>query len=278
MIRVVILVLIAGTLLGGRANANGTFCAAEVSRVVAVHSLTERNDLGTDTDFAYEIRGLVATEVSGTLDIYAGGDLYSVPFSNVQLKKRAMQWLDPSTRKTVGDYTEVESDPLYFHFDAAKTVQAVWIATAANPSTVVDCPTMPIAARRQSESSPVGEPVGGRSEAELRMMFPERPPKATLTAHVDSRGCAAVMEPAKSINLVPPEPVGTEGHQVLGTLIKLLLDSSGKIVDLSIFASSGSMEFDQASVRAARRSTFAPARFLCIAVPARYTFLTRYSP
>lgn len=279
MIRCFAIILLAVFITCARAGAAGLeFCAGYVSRVVPVHATDQTKNLGTDSVFGYQLGGAEASTISGTLNIYAGGDLYSVPFQNVQLILRQKRWLDRRTGEVRWDYVEPESEPLYFRLPSTKTVEAVWVASAGNAATVVNCPTMPITSGPPSGAVWANEKGGNIPESSIRAQAPAAAPPAHLTAHVDTKDCTTVYKDAMATRVVQPQfPIAARG--ISGTaVIRVLVDSSGKVSDGNIFLTSSNSYLDQEALSSAVKSTYQPAEFLCIAVPGIYQFRANFSP
>lgn len=57
-----------------------------------------------------------------------------------------------------------------------------------------------------------------------------------------------------------PRSARRRGHEG-GTIVKVLVDTDGDVIDLDIFKSSGYMELDQAAIKVAWRAKFTPAIF-----------------
>ena len=60
-------------------------------------------------------------------------------------------------------------------------------------------------------------------------------------------------------------------------MIKVDLDTDGHVTGVSVYASTGSLELDEAAMRAARESTYAPETRDCRPVAGSYLFKVEFS-
>jgi len=84
---------------------------------------------------------------------------------------------------------------------------------------------------------------------------------------------------AKTIVAVAPDaPSSAYGAATDTTaMIKVDLDAAGRILGVSVYRSTGSLELDQAAMQAARESTYSPETRDCQAVPGSYLFKVEFS-
>ena len=70
-------------------------------------------------------------------------------------------------------------------------------------------------------------------------------------------------------------PEGVPGTATV--ILKLAIDSVGKLADLSILKSSGDADIDRAAFYAAAHSVYKPRQFLCAPVPGYYSFRANFN-
>ncbi|MDQ2871559.1 MAG: energy transducer TonB [Candidatus Eremiobacteraeota bacterium] len=91
--------------------------------------------------------------------------------------------------------------------------------------------------------------------------------------------CTAPDVEAKTlVPVAPDEPQAASDQGLTGSVqIEVLLGTSGLVRDASVYRSSGSPLLDQAALRAARASTYAPEQRDCHAIPGAYLFTAEFS-
>ncbi len=84
---------------------------------------------------------------------------------------------------------------------------------------------------------------------------------------------------AKTISAVSPDRTasGFATDTIATAMIKVDLDAAGRVTGVSVYASTGSLELDQAAMQAARESTYAPEMRDCQPVPGSYLFKVEFS-
>ena len=105
--------------------------------------------------------------------------------------------------------------------------------------------------------------------------FAPHPPIATTV--VASTACS---KPARIVRPTPPNfPNGAHGitHK-LTTLVDVHLSSSGRVLGVTIFKSSGRADLDRATLAAARESTYAPGLLDCKPAAGTYRFIATFQP
>jgi protein TonB len=84
--------------------------------------------------------------------------------------------------------------------------------------------------------------------------------------------CSAPDIPAKALDAVTPEaPPDTPVSDVTAK-VEVTLDATGAVVATKIFSSTGYLQLDNAALRAARESRYAPEERDCKNVPGSYLF------
>lgn len=98
---------------------------------------------------------------------------------------------------------------------------------------------------------------------------------------VDTPGpaCSDPNVEAKTLVAIAPDSsIGETGAASSVTaMVKVDLDENGRVLGVSTYASTGSLELDQAAMRAARESTYAPETRDCRPVAGSYLFKVEFS-
>lgn len=88
----------------------------------------------------------------------------------------------------------------------------------------------------------------------------------------------------RDVTVVTSSPADYPGTaKILGTepvevLVRVVVEADGTVSSASIYKSSTDMAMDQAALRAARKSTYAPKMIACKAVPGVYFFNATFQP
>ena len=98
---------------------------------------------------------------------------------------------------------------------------------------------------------------------------------------IDTPGPACSDPNVEAKTLVAIAPDSSSGDIGAGTnvtaMVKVDLDANGRVLGVSMYASTGSLELDQAAMRAARESSYAPEMRDCRAVAGSYLFKVEFS-
>ncbi len=101
-----------------------------------------------------------------------------------------------------------------------------------------------------------------------------------LTTPAETAGPACSDPNAEARTLVAIAPDSATG-EIMGSsvtaMIKVDLDTDGHVTGVSVYASTGSLELDEAAMRAARESTYAPETRDCRPVAGSYLFKVEFS-
>jgi TonB family protein len=65
---------------------------------------------------------------------------------------------------------------------------------------------------------------------------------------------------------------------VVSVFVEVTIDAQGRLVDTKIYRSSGNAAIDQAALRAARQSSYAPKIVDCVPVEGTYIFHADFQP
>ena len=86
--------------------------------------------------------------------------------------------------------------------------------------------------------------------------------------------CAVPNADATTTNAAPPDypDIARQQGAVGTTKVKVTLDAAGHVLDASVAKSAGNASLDQAAVKAARASTFAPEVVNCVKTAGSYLF------
>jgi len=128
----------------------------------------------------------------------------------------------------------------------------------------VDCPTQP---------STVADPVFGPAS-----------PEPDATTHVAATFLQALPELPCGKMYAPPHVrgysprTGNWGNKELTAKVHVFIDSNGRVVQQSIYKSSGVDGIDDEAMGSAQHSTYTPAMFLCTPVVGDYLFSFTYKP
>jgi protein TonB len=119
---------------------------------------------------------------------------------------------------------------------------------------------------------PTGEPNPNPTDTGGQITGPTSAP--LVVTPTPKPACSAPGIGAKALDPQTPEESDAAREQgLIGTVkVKVDLDSSGSVVGTSIYASSGSMDLDNAALAAARQTRYAPEKRDCKNVPGSYLF------
>ncbi|GAC1655852.1 MAG: hypothetical protein NVS9B12_07150 [Vulcanimicrobiaceae bacterium] len=129
----------------------------------------------------------------------------------------------------------------------------------------------PLAAHDGVKNSGAGRSGGGVLAQDAGTAVPSTPPVASPTP---KPSCSAPYTEARTIEKYSPQvpqiaiDEGLNGH----AQVKVDLSADGKVVDASIFQSTGNTLLDRAAVEAAERTTYGPKVVDCASVPGSYLF------
>jgi hypothetical protein len=257
-----------------RADADSERCYTHPEALVAIHQPADdvRAQYG-DTEFGFQLTGNQPQVARVTVNALAGSQIYQVHYRNVAF----------ATRVSTG---ENSSDPLYFSLASAAPVTAIWIdrmqiATDAPEIACVPAPDERLVGGRQSGY--FGRP---QVVAAIRSSAPVAgAPPAVPVGQADLGSCGVEYSNAYATHVVVPawpmrsanfDYVASFGPPPWTVLVRIDLDGAGKVASESV-EKSLNPSFDRAAMLAAKESTYEPARFLCIPIPASYIFHSEFS-
>lgn len=123
--------------------------------------------------------------------------------------------------------------------------------------------------------APPVEPTGipGPAQTPGPDVGPTGPPVDVTPAPTPKPACSAPDVAAKTIAAQSPDVPDDERNGFTGTAkVKVDLDATGAVVGTSLYESTGNMQLDQAALRAARDSRYAPEQYECKNVAGSYLF------
>jgi len=127
--------------------------------------------------------------------------------------------------------------------------------------------------------SPTGEPTAPGNTGPNGGPGASGPPGDGVPSMPAAPACSDPNAEATTIVAVSPDaPAGDTAIAANTTaMIKVDLDANGAVTGVSVYASAGSPELDQAAMQAARSSTYAPERRDCRPVAGSYLFKVEFS-
>ncbi len=106
---------------------------------------------------------------------------------------------------------------------------------------------------------------------------PQATQEPVIPSPTPKPACSAPDVAAKAIDTVTPQAPEDEQGIAAQTKVKVDLDASGSVTGASVYSSSGYMQLDQAAVRAAKQSRYAPEEHDCKNIPGSYLFTVDFS-
>ena len=104
---------------------------------------------------------------------------------------------------------------------------------------------------------------------------------ATVDAGTTQPACATPNQDASVIGAISPDYPDSARDLALGqvsVLVQVTIDDKGRLLESRIYQSSNSAAIDQAALRAARQSTYAPKIENCVPVEGTYIFHADFAP
>lgn len=256
------------------------FCPATVAHITAFHAaLDDRSPAFADTLFGITLRGQHARSVATSLVVYTDDASYAVKFPSLPLRKTT----HPASvaGKTVS-ITTYDSDPVFIRFDRPTPVRYLWVSGAsAGKEKPVSCPTQPSSNDRSAKFGPFTTPVPDlRLDALVRSTTRSEKNTfdATLTGKLTAPTCSQPNQEPRTVTRIMPEFPEIARQQGLRgtTTVKVEVDSTGKTVGSSVYASSGSKLLDDVALSAAAANAYAPATFMCVPIVGSYLFVVDF--
>ena len=263
------------------AKAATELCGAEPRMVVPLHQpASDASAAFTDTAYGYVLTGEAARTVTGHLDIYTGSQAgYQVPFFDVALKRTEHQ-LYRKDGKPYLKYVAYESAPLYFELPKPEVVQDVWVDDSKfEGHDQQACQISPFDLEYEKASFFNNNQTGGLSAQDIRNAAPPKLPQVLPRGMPGSDKCGRRFVPSKvdKAFYVPyPSDMQLSYQGPVDILTKVLVDENGSVVDAWLFGGSGFGSFDREGLRAASKSTYTSAEFLCKKVPFLNIFLNKF--
>lgn len=266
----------------GCAGAATELCGAEPRMVVALHQpAADTSTVFPDTAYGYVLSGEAPRTVTGHLDIYTGSQAgYQIPFQDVRLERTEHQFYRPDGAPYL-KYVDYESAPLYFQLPKAQAVHDVWVDDSGfegHPHQGCEISPFDLEYEQHSFFS-ASKQSGGLTAADVRKGAPTVLPAVLPREMPGSDTCGRHFMPSRVTQpfyVEYPESMRTSYEGPVDILTKVLVDENGAVIDAWLFGGSPFSAFNNAGLRAAEKSTYAPAEFLCKKVPYLNVFLNKF--
>lgn len=250
----------------------------------------------TSSLFGFELMALGGRTITAAkLAFDTSGGWYTLDVPAVTLAEKDRHYSAPWVTFIHRDFV---SPVLYVRFPQAVSISHAWVyeATAQNDGAfgwqaigAVMCDPIPEASPEQRAHWP--KPARSRNPYTLDPKDEDRlsdvPSAMSLvlnaapSAPLESAACT---EPFREATVTRPEQPqypdvlrGRVGSDVM-TSVEVAIEPDGTLQDDWVWAPSGFKPFDDASLDAARRSTYKGARAYCRAVPGEYYFRVTFDP
>lgn len=246
-----LLVVACVTLLHARASAMTEFCPATLSiGALGAHA----SPPNSGSVFAFRLSSLKRRTLSAKLgfDTSLGWYTAEVPGANIARPGSA----NPPYRFDTGLH--------YVRFPQGLLLYRAWVISTNRGGDSVQC-----------------TPPTAKSWLKPPFVMPQNatPISPVASTALGSRDCASAFSDAKVIHAIdPPYPnFGIDGMRPQGrSNVVVAIDEMGRVVDAAVSRSSGYKAMDDATLRAARASTYRAGRAYCKAVPGLYIFSVKF--
>lgn len=272
-----LLIAVGGLAGTARAQTAMEFCPARLGAgPIAVDATGKR--------FGYELSALGPRSVTGILLVDTEKGFFSVPFSNVDL---SLVTHSVVAKHYVYKQVSADSAPLYVDFPSVVTIRRAWVqsvvardavASGWNTKGVVSCaPSGSAGTRSSTKQPPQDDPGVQELDAQIKAES-AKPARVALAspANFIHDTCARPFQLAHVIEMAQPQYGNAMRNSAFGgaaiVLAAVAIRSDGKVADAWTILRSGSFLLDRAVLRAAKQSTYAPARAYCRNVPGTYLF------
>ncbi len=268
-----LLVLTASVLLffgfAQRAQAAGEFCPATLD-------LKAVGDTGTQSKtalYGFTLNAGASKIISGILAFETEAGWYSAAVPNVTITPTVRHFIDPDgTHRALPAWT---SPVMYVRFSQPVTLMNAFVLGANAEA----CPPQPRWAL---------VPKNPRRATILDPQYPDKtllPPQAGDTILTPkpakpfyNTNCAEPFRSAGVKTVVGPDyPEDAALHGAHGTTQVLLrINPDGSLAEASLFQSSGEIVLDEATLKAARETTYQSAVAYCQPIPGSYLFISTF--
>lgn len=252
-------------LSAGRAQAS-VFCAADVAFMTPWdYALDAPSAAASNLHYAYELEGDAAATVSGHLVLVTDTKSYRVAFDRTQLVQSKA---DPSS---------FISDGAFLTLPQAGTIKYAWVDdVTGDDGKTTTCPTYPyeipvLSAQERADMTPPkpsGKTGPYRFDSAMAVFDSDLPPANCAQPYRSA-------EPLGEISKTTPyyDDLINKKPEVRG---RVDIDSDGKVVNLEILQSSGSVALDQDAKETYGLRTYRPQLFRCTPVVSSYYFSLKY--
>jgi hypothetical protein len=233
------------------AQTDNPFCGASVDVIpwnVAADTPLANND---GADYALEMLVDGKRDVAARVTLITDTDAYSVAV--------------PRTTVSTQSYGNVTL-PFLVHFDKATPVRYTFVdGVGVDGADVASCPTFvaPVEIDQRQDAGHLGRGV--------TMLHP------TYLQALPKLACGAVYKDATLKQELHSNWSSDFGKQRREALVKLYIDSNGRVLKEELFKSSGLDAFDQVALGDAHETIYNPAMFLCTPVVSIYIYREVYN-
>ncbi len=272
-----------GAACGSRALALAEYCPAEIGQLHQLEATT-----GSSALIAYALHAEGPRSVAGSVVFDTSMGWFVADFPTTPLTARAYHMQDEFVTFT---RTTFESDPLYVRFPQALTLKGAYISKATSSDdhlfgwdakgTVQCAPRAGFEV--QSTASP--QPCFLKTLNPRTDLYATPSPNALIAAAAvtstpGSTNCDVPFANATVVSPASPDYPQLERERNLAgaVWVEVAVNGDGTLADASIYAPSGSRDFDEAALRAARLSKYEGGRVFCQPAGANYLFQAVFSP
>lgn len=260
----------------GRALAVVEYCPATVS-------ITKTAD---PSIFAMRLEAQGPRTVTGVVAMRIEDDWFSAPVSQIAFHSVKQSWRDATAEFTRVAY---ESDPIFIKSPTGtRPLYGFLVRAQATGDAIfgwdkrgdVECDPPPTVDNRG------GAPVLQNGLELLKPQYygEEVPRDAVLVIpaplHLTPPDCPNPSSPAKATLIMRPEypDMLRDSGDYGQTYVAVAVSATGKVDDAWVFAPSGHDQIDRAAVRAARDSSYEPARAFCHTIPGIFLYRADFRP
>lgn len=252
-----------GALAGGRAHAS-VFCAADVAFMTPWNAAADAPSVNAaSTLYAFDLEGDAAATLGGHIVLVTDTKAYKVAFDRVQL-------LQSRSGETF------VSDGAFISLPHSDAVRYAWVDDITDDSGKTnDCPTFPYAVtalgdeeRRAATPPSSGSKGVYKYESTMAQFAMDLPP-------------LSCPQPYRKVELLGTIPDTTNYYDdviVHDPVVhgRVDIDSEGKVINVQILKSSGSIAFDQDARETYGTVKYKPQLFRCEPVVSSYYFSLKY--
>jgi hypothetical protein len=252
-------------LAAGRAQAS-VFCTADVGFMTAWDYTTDAPSTAvSNLHYVFDLEGDAAATVSGTMIVVTDSKAYKVPFERMQLVQ------------SEHNANRFYSDAQLFSLPQPEAVKYAWVdeVTTSDGKTNT-CPTLPyrlpeLSAEERASMTPA-HPAAKNAQRTYDSLM------AQFDMDLPPLDC---VQPYRNVQPLGEMPTTTDYYDDLIVKNPVVegrvdVDSEGKVLNVEILKSSGSVAFDQDAKQTYGLRKYQPQLFRCTAVVSSYYFSLKY--